>query len=680
MHGLTKMSELNTIEAALQKAAQRRRLDCTLRGAWRGLLVASILWLVMLIAYKLLPIPFEAVAVVGAGGLLCIFVGAIVGGWRKLSTNETARWVDVKQNLKERLSTALEVTQTGSGEEWRTLLVNDAAHHAQGLDAKKLLPLHLPKFTRWALVILLVGAGLGFVPEYRSQKFIQKQNDAANIKEAGKQLTDLTKRSLETKPPALEQTQKAMEKVEDAGLQLQKISLTKADALKQIASAREKVASEMKSLEREGALKPLERAARESASNSGGQSPDALQKQIDALQKSLGNGAAQDPGKMDQFQQDLAKAQQMAANLPDKDSPEGKAAREQLSQMLSNLAQQMKDAGAPMESLEDALKALQQGNIDQFVKDMNVAGEDLKKLSDMAKQLQSLQQQQADAKAAKDLAEQLKYAQTDAAQQTLQKMTEQLKSGQLSKEQLDKILDEVSKAVSPAGEYGKVAEHLKNAVKQMQQARKASDSPSQQQAKSGAAQSLAAAAKELESLAKQMQDAQQLAQTMEMLERAQFAISTGKGWGQCKGGGKCPYCGGKGCFICLKKGSGQGMGASGVGTWADETGWSYYQPEQQFAVDNSNVARPDQDPRGITERDATLNDALKPTKVKGQLSPGGQMPSITLKGVSIKGQSKVQFEEAAASAQSEAQSALNQDQVPRAYRGAVRDYFDDLKK
>jgi len=66
--------------------------------------------------------------------------------------------------------------------------------------------------------------------------------------------------------------------------------------------------------------------------------------------------------------------------------------------------------------------------------------------------------------------------------------------------------------------------------------------------------------------------------------------------------------------------------------------------------------------------------------VKGQLNPNGQMPSITLKGVSIKGQSKVQYEEAAAAAQTEAQSALNQDQVPRAYRGAVRDYFDDNLK
>ena len=96
--------------------------------------------------------------------------------------------------------------------------------------------------------------------------------------------------------------------------------------------------------------------------------------------------------------------------------------------------------------------------------------------------------------------------------------------------------------------------------------------------------------------------------------------------------------------------------------------------------DNTGKVRPDTDPKGLTDRPADMNDALKPTKVKGQFSPGGQMPSITLKGVSIKGQSKVQIEEASVSAQADAQSALNQEKVPRAYQGAVRDYFDDLKK
>ncbi len=55
------------------------------------------------------------------------------------------------------------------------------------------------------------------------------------------------------------------------------------------------------------------------------------------------------------------------------------------------------------------------------------------------------------------------------------------------------------------------------------------------------------------------------------------------------------------------------------------------------------------------------------------------MPSNTLKGVSIKGTSKVALEEATAAAQADAQSALSR-KVLAPTREAVRDYFDDQKK
>ena len=84
--------------------------------------------------------------------------------------------------------------------------------------------------------------------------------------------------------------------------------------------------------------------------------------------------------------------------------------------------------------------------------------------------------------------------------------------------------------------------------------------------------------------------------------------------------------------------------------------------------------------RGVSDRGpGEVSDALRPTKVKGRMSPGGPMPSITLKGVSIKGQSTVSYQEAAPAAQSDAESALSQDKVPRAYQEAVKDYFDDRK-
>jgi hypothetical protein len=148
------------------------------------------------------------------------------------------------------------------------------------------------------------------------------------------------------------------------------------------------------------------------------------------------------------------------------------------------------------------------------------------------------------------------------------------------------------------------------------------------------------------------------------LNKATACVGSCQGWGQCKSHGI---------------GNG-GKPGRGVGTWADDNGWGYA-PQMTDHWDNTGNIRPDQDPRGLTDRgDAELNDALKPTKVKGQFSPGGQMPSITLKGVSIRGQSKVAYEEAAVAAQADAQSALSQEKVPRAYQGAVRDYFDDLKK
>jgi len=123
-----------------------------------------------------------------------------------------------------------------------------------------------------------------------------------------------------------------------------------------------------------------------------------------------------------------------------------------------------------------------------------------------------------------------------------------------------------------------------------------------------------------------------------------------------------------------------GKPGRGVGTWADEDGW-IQTPEDTGLWDNSGIERPDQDPRGVTDRgDGELPPGMTPTKVKGRFQPGSQMPSITLKGVSIKGTSQVQYEEAATAAQADAQSALSQEKVPRAYQGAVKDYFDDLKK
>jgi len=253
----------------------------------------------------------------------------------------------------------------------------------------------------------------------------------------------------------------------------------------------------------------------------------------------------------------------------------------------------------------------------------------------------------------------------------LEKMARQLQKSGLPVEELQKILAETAGAVDPARQYGTVSDHLQAAVRQMKQGQN-----------SGASQSLADAAKELAKLRQDLQDVQSLMAAMRALDQAQQAIASGKSWEQCQGG-YCQACGGVGCAACRKKigtswGHGGRPGSAGVGTWADETVW-VYRPADQQPVDNSGVIRPDLDPRGITDRSTDRNANLNPTKLRGRMSPGRSMPSITLKGVHIKGQSTVEYEEAASAAQADAQSALNQDKVPRPYFNTVRDYFDDLQ-
>jgi hypothetical protein len=661
------MSELQIIQSTLEGAARRRRWARALRGCWVGLLVGAVFWLVALGVFKLAPIPVSVLLWAGLVGVVCPLVGLVLGGWRNPAIAETARWVDVKQNLKERMSSALEFgSEEGEQGTWRELVLRDAVNHAQEIDSKALVPFHLTKAARWAVLVLVLVAGLGFVPEYRTQRYKKQQHDAKNIKEVGKQLTDLTQRNLQAKPPALETTKKSMESVSEVGEKLSKASLTKSEALKDLSKVGDKLKDQLKEMGKDPGLKKLEQAAR---SGNSGETKQGLQKQMEAMQKQLG-AAGGNPEAMDKLQKSLEKLQEQAKAAENKSGGATEEEKQKLSAALSQLSQQAQQAGVQLPQLDDAVQALAQNQTDRFMKDMDAATQDVEKLRDMAKKMASMQAQAE--KLGKDLAEQLKNGQAQAAAATLDKLAEQLKQSNLSKEQMDKVLDEVSKALPASEEYGKVAELLKQGTKQMQSGDK-----------QNAAKSLADASQELQKLMQQMQDAQAMMASLENLENAQQAINSGQSWSQAMSKGQCKNCNGKGCSMCQGKGynpSGKNPGG-GVGTWGQEGGeWVESGAWTQHG-DNSAFDKRDQTGKGTTEREQKdLSGVLKPDKVQGQFSPGGQMPSISLKGVSIKGSSKVQYEESVAAAQSDAQAALSQEKVPRAYQGAVKDYFDDFKK
>lgn len=647
------MSEqLEAIRLVLAQTARRRRLAHALAGLWKGALAGAILLLVGLTIYKLAPIHPISLAFIAGAALLAALVGFMAGWSRKVSLMETARWVDGRKQFQERLSTALEMAESDADDRWKHLVVTDAATRVKEVEPKQLLPISLTRASRWALALLAVTACLGFVPEYRTKAYVQKKKDSEIIKETGKQLVELTRRTLDARPPAMETTKKSLEEVEKLGEHLGKANLTRNEALKDIASATQKLKDESKEMRQSPAFKALEKAAR-SSSKGGSKSSPELQKQLDALQQQMANQSA-NPDAMDKFRKDLEKAQNAAAHLPEKNDAKRKEAEEKLQQNLADLAKEAKEMGMSLPQLDEAIAALANAQPDQVIKDLQMAEVELERLRDMAKTLEKLQMQMD--KLGKDLAEQLQNGQVEAAQSTMRKMAEKLADAKLSPQQLEELAKEINKAQKPGSEYGKAGDMIKDAAKQMAKGDKA-------QAK----ESLEQAAKELDKMQQEMGDAQSMLQSLEALQQAQMAIGNGQSWANSPRPGR----GGK------DSKDGQSTG-SGFGTWHDEDSWAY--PEFKDKWDNSGQTRADMDPRGHTDRgDGQLPDNLVPTKVKGQMTPGGPMPSITMKGVSIKGTSKVDYKEVVGAAQSEAQGALNQDQVPRAYKGAVKDYFNDLK-
>lgn len=645
------MSDLQTIRSTLTKTAQRRRVQQAWRGLWNGFLAGGVLWLLALTAYKLMPIPSSVLTMGAILAAACAVTGFITGGWKPTSLAEAARWVDQKQNLQERLSTALEISNANLPEEWKRLVTGDAAQQVPSIEPRRLLPYQLPRSAQWSVLVLALAAGLGFVPEYRSKKFVEAKQDENAIKNTGKQLSEFARRTLEARPPALEPTRQALDTVNELGDHLARAQLTRAEALKDISNVTEKLKDQVRELGRNPALKSMEKAARSSTERGGTQSPADLQKKLDELQQSL-EKQPKDADALEKFKQKVEQAAQMAANLPDKDSAASSEAMEKMAQTLSDLSRQAMEMGMSLPALDEAIAALAASQTDQLVRDLKTTVTELEKLQSMAKALAELQAQ-AD-KQGKDLPEQLEFGQAEAARSRLAQMAEQLKQPGQDGEQMKKMMDEINRAIHPAGQYGKAAEKLKQAESEMKDGKN-----------EAASASLQAAANELKDLMQQMADAQSMMASLESLQQAGMAIANGNAWRP--GNSSKP-----------RPGQGNGVGA-GVGTWADDSRLMDIS-DIKDRWDNSGVVRADEEARGVSDRgDAQMADNFAPTKIKGQLNPSGPMPSITLKGVSIKGMSRVQIEEATAAAQSAAQSALSQEQVPRAYRGAVRDYFDDLK-
>jgi len=646
------MSEKQVIDAKIQAATRQRKLLLGWRCMWRGLLVGVCLWLVALVVFKVVPISHSVLLWAGFAGLALPVGGLIYGLAKRFAVGDTARWLDLKTGLKERLGTAVELADGKAARtDWSDLVLRDAALAARQIEPGKLIPLRVPRKGHWILLVLVACVGLGFVPEHRSQAYLDQQRDAVIIEDVGRNLDALTKLQVEMSPPHFESTEESLESVQELGRKLKRGKLVRDEALAKLSSLAEQLRDQSSKLGQAQTLKKLQQMATAS-SGAAQQSTTSMQRQLDELKQSLGDAQHTKPEQFDTLKSKMDAIKNAAAGLPSADSPEGKQARQQLAQTMADLARMADQMGLELPNINEALQALESSDIDQFLKNLSIAGEDLKKMADLAEAMRNMQMQMAEV--GKTLGEQLEKGQVPAALESLQEMISKLDSALLAPEQLERMIQELQEALEPAESFGDCSSCLSSARNKA----KAGD-------KAGASKSLAEAAEQLKKVLQQMDDMQNMMATLQNLERAQLAVGNCQTFGSSKS---------------QVTGSSNNKPGGGVGTWGND---SYQLTPDDLAQrwDNSDFSRSNMDARGNTDRgDGNVPEDLVSTRIKGKLNPNGSMPSITLRGVSITGNSRVQFQEAVSAAQSDARNALNQDKVPRAYRGSVRNYFDDLKQ
>ena len=207
------------------------------------------------------------------------------------------------------MSTALEVASAKADPLWSQLVVHDAASHAKEIDPRALVPLRLTRTAHWAALLLAVAFGVGFVPEYRTEAHKKRAADKEIIKDVGRGMAEVTKHELAARPPSTEQVKKSIEQVATLADAFQKAELTRAEALKDIASVQDKLKDQLKELGKDPAMKKLDQAQRVNGANQ--PSGAELQKQMEALQKQLGDNKA-DPEKTEKLKEKLEKLQDAA--------------------------------------------------------------------------------------------------------------------------------------------------------------------------------------------------------------------------------------------------------------------------------------------------------------------------------------------------------------------------------
>lgn len=365
------MSHEQVLHSKVGALRTRIRLLLAQQGMCIGLTYAALSGLALVAATRL-QWWTDAVDYLWALLLMGAITGLLIGWSRRITSLVAAQIADERAGLKERLSTAVELSAFAERSEVAHAQIADAAQHAETLKASQVIRWSPPPQLKWLALAGIVLAGAVFLPDLPVFQSTQEKLDREAMRAQGEKIQRVAK--------AIEQQAKK-KKGEDEN---QAIVRRIAHNMKQLGKDQEK-----NRISKKQAMLKLNELAKQLKESEEKMGPKA-QKTLDTVAAELQQAAQ---SQLDRNNPEAAKAlKKMAESLGKRDFDAAKRQLEELARKMQAGQMSREEMENAADMLRQMAEAAQGSNLDQASKEMKEAAKHLSKAAQTAKQLQQAMQ------------------------------------------------------------------------------------------------------------------------------------------------------------------------------------------------------------------------------------------------------------------------------------------------
>jgi hypothetical protein len=327
----------------LRSATRRIRFVSLVRALSPALLVAAVVDLLALLAGRLGIAPQLSPWLLALPYLLAAIVAALYAGFRPLAELQVARATERRAGLNERLSSVLELSESGD-EPFVQALCRDTAGRVASIDIPALYPARAPRTLAVAALLTILWLGATLLPVLRHAHSASDRRDAEEVARRGAEIERIARDTQKAADQhGLAETRKAALEAGKLGHAMRAGRLSKKESLVALQKLTRKMEETEKRLAEAAGPKPPEQAQRE------------FQKAVERMQQAANTPRRQNSDPNGARRQE-ASNQNSAAGKPA--SPAMQQAKSALAQMQDAMRQMdpaaMKEA---MKSLSDAMRS-----------------------------------------------------------------------------------------------------------------------------------------------------------------------------------------------------------------------------------------------------------------------------------------------------------------------------------